>query len=137
MKKEFSSILYNYHTVLRVSLKFMGGRLSKCFMSITCPDPFCGEDGPTPQGSVAVFCIFNNPGTAIQHYHISFEHLSPTSPCKKNQYYLILNRPRDGQVGIITRCNIKKNTTEVHGLVDALHFDQICLVTASQKQLMT
>ena len=137
MNKEFSSVLYNYHAVLRVSLGFMGGRLSKRFVSTACPDPFCGEDGPAPQGSIAVFCTSNNTGAPMQHYHIPVDNLSPAPPCKKNQHCLILNGPCRGQVNIITRCNIKKKTVEVHGLVDALRFDQICLVTVSRKQLMT
>jgi len=128
MNKEFSSILHNYHAILKVSVNFMGGRLSKRFVSTACPDPFCGKNGPAPQGFVAVFCTSNSAGAAIQHYNIPVEDLSPAPPRKKQQSCLIFDGPCRGQVRIITKCNSKNNTIAVDGLVDPLHFNQICLV---------
>jgi hypothetical protein len=132
MNKEFSSILHNYHAVFKVSESFMGGRLCRRFVSTACPDPFCGEDGPAPQGSVAVFCTSNNTGAAIQHYSIPVKDLSPAPPRRRHQHCLILDGPRRGQIDIITKCNAKDKTVQVESLVHALRFDQICLMTASQ-----
>ena len=106
----------------------MGGRLSKRFVSTTCPDPFCGKNGPVPQGSVAVFCTSNSAGAAIQYYDIPVKDLSPAPPRKKQQYCLVLDGPCRGQVVVIMKCNSKNNTVTVNGLADPLHFNQICLV---------
>ncbi|KAG1758513.1 hypothetical protein EDD22DRAFT_849956 [Suillus occidentalis] len=86
MTKEFSSKFLSYHVVLKVSPSFMGGRLSKRFVLTASPDPFCGENGPAPEGSVAAFCTSNSAGAAIQHYHIPASELSPAPPHKKNQH---------------------------------------------------
>ena len=131
MNKEFSSILHNYHAVFKVSESFMGGRLCRRFVSTACPDPFCGEDGPAPQGSVAVFCTSNSAGAAVQHYHIPAKDLSPAPPRKKNQQCLILDGDSRGQILTISKCNVKKNTVEIAVTANTtltLRFNQICLV---------
>jgi hypothetical protein len=133
INKEFSSVLLNWHVVLKVSVRFMGGRLDKRLVSTACPDPFFGENGPVPQGSVAAFCTSNTRGAAIKHYIIPAEDLSPAPPRRKNQHCLILDGPRRGQIELITKCNVKNNTVEVQGLVPDLRFDQICLVAAWEK----
>ncbi|KAG1844870.1 hypothetical protein C8R48DRAFT_780091 [Suillus tomentosus] len=113
MNKEFALKLTEYHVVFKVSPSFMGGRLHNHFVSTACPDPFCGNNGPAPDGYVAVFCTSNSAGAALQHYHIPAGDLSPAPPRKKNQQCLIL----DGNSrGATARTSI------------SLRFDQICLV---------
>jgi hypothetical protein len=91
MTKEFSSELSAYHALFKVSVWFMNGKLQKWFVSTACPDPFCGENGPTPEGCVAVFCTSNSAGATLEHYHIPASDLSPAPPRKKNQECLILD----------------------------------------------
>ncbi|KAG1901789.1 uncharacterized protein F5891DRAFT_979276 [Suillus fuscotomentosus] len=57
MNKEFALKLTEYHVVFKVSPSFMGGRLHNCFVSTACPDPFCGNNGPAPDGYVATLLI--------------------------------------------------------------------------------
>ncbi|KAG2057301.1 hypothetical protein BDR06DRAFT_969490 [Suillus hirtellus] len=70
-----------------ISPSFMEGRLHNQFMSMACPDPFLGLNGPTPEGYVAIFCSSNTAGTVIQHYHISAMDLSPAPHTKKSTVY--------------------------------------------------
>ncbi|KAG1846392.1 hypothetical protein DFJ58DRAFT_843471 [Suillus subalutaceus] len=83
MNKEFSSKFTTYHMMLKVSPSFLGGRLHNQFVSMACPDPFLGVNGPAPKGYIAVSCSSNGAGAAIQHYHIPATDLSPASPRKK------------------------------------------------------
>ncbi|KAG2145920.1 hypothetical protein DEU56DRAFT_753973 [Suillus clintonianus] len=84
MTKEFSLKLLKYHALLKVSLSFLRGKLYKQFVSMACPDPFCGESGPAPEGCIAAFCTSNSAGAALEHYHIPASDLSPAPPRKKN-----------------------------------------------------
>ncbi|KAG1859681.1 hypothetical protein F4604DRAFT_1684636 [Suillus subluteus] len=83
MTKEFSSKLLAYHMLLKVSLSFLRGKLYKRFVSTACPDPFCSESGPAPEGCIAAFCTSNSAGTALEHYHIPASDLSLAPPHKK------------------------------------------------------
>lgn len=138
MSMEFSLMFLFHHTVLKVRVGFMGGRLHKRFVSMACPDPFCGANGPAPEKCVAVFCTSNNAGAAIQHYHIPSKYLSPAYPCKKNQWVLVLDGDSRGQIFTVTRCNVKKNTVEVAlspMTCVILHFEQICLVEQAHNMM--
>ncbi|KAG2737713.1 hypothetical protein P692DRAFT_20761114 [Suillus brevipes Sb2] len=136
MSKEFSSKLSGYHILFKVSVGFMNGRLQKRFVSTACPDPFCGENGPAPEGCVAVFCTSNSAGAALEHYHIPASDLSPAPPRKKNQECLILDGIHRGLIRIISRCEIsKKNTVDIKvtpTVTVTLRSDQICLVERSR-----
>ncbi|KAG1860099.1 hypothetical protein F4604DRAFT_1684476 [Suillus subluteus] len=46
----------------------------------TCPDPFCGKNGPMPEGCITAFCTSNGAGAAMKHYHIPTRYLSPAPP---------------------------------------------------------
>ncbi|KAG2059221.1 hypothetical protein BDR06DRAFT_968182 [Suillus hirtellus] len=134
MNKEFSSKFNTYHAMLKVSPSFMGGRLHNQFVSMACPDPFLGQNGPAPEDCVAVFCSSNGAGTAIQHYHIPAMDLSPAPPHKKNQQYIILDGSHRGSICNIAKCYLKKNTVDITiapSMLINLHFDQICLVEQS------
>ncbi|KAG1809519.1 hypothetical protein EV424DRAFT_1542940 [Suillus variegatus] len=98
MTKEFSSKFLSYHVVFKVSPSFRGGRPNKRFVSMACPDPFCGENGPVPEGCVTAFCTSNSAGAAIKHYHIPASDLSPAPPRKKNQHVLILDGDHHGLI---------------------------------------
>ncbi|KAG2740041.1 hypothetical protein P692DRAFT_20754092 [Suillus brevipes Sb2] len=134
MSKEFASQLLTYHALLKVSLKFNGGggKLHRRFVSTACPDPFCGVNGPAPEGSIAVFCASGNKGATLQHYHIPVSDLCPAPPRRKNQMCLILDGECRGQIRIVSKCNVKLGTAELvveeGGPGITLHFDQICLV---------
>ncbi|KAG2135055.1 hypothetical protein BD769DRAFT_1665010 [Suillus cothurnatus] len=135
MSKEFASQLLTYHALLKVSLKFNGGggKLHRRCVSTACPDPFCGVNGPAPEGFVAVFCASSNKGATLQHYHIPAGDLCPAPPRRKNQLCLILDGEFHGQIRTVSKCNVKLSTAElVVGDSDApsitLRFDQICLV---------
>ncbi|KIK35397.1 hypothetical protein CY34DRAFT_96149, partial [Suillus luteus UH-Slu-Lm8-n1] len=134
MNKEFSSKFTTYHAMLKVSPSFMGGRLHNRFVLTACPDPFLGQNGPAPEGFVAVFCSSNGAGAAMQHYHISAMDLSPAPPRKKNQQCIILDGSHRGSIVNIAKCYLKKNTVDItiapSTLVN-LRFDQICLVEQS------
>ncbi|KAG2151803.1 hypothetical protein BD769DRAFT_1380674 [Suillus cothurnatus] len=132
MTKEFSSELSAYHVLFKVSVGFMNGKLQKRFVSTACPDPFCGENGPAPEGCVAVFCTSNSAGATLEHYHIPASDLSPAPPRKKNQECLILDGVHRGLIRTVTKCEItKKNTVDIKitpTVTVTLHSDQICLV---------
>ncbi|KAG1787212.1 uncharacterized protein HD556DRAFT_1312927 [Suillus plorans] len=113
MTKEFSSKLFNYHMVLKISPSFMGGRLNKQFVFTACPDPFCGENGPAPKGSVAALCTSNGAGATIKHYHIPMSDLSPAPPRKKNQDVLILDREHRGLIQTIVSCYNKGGVVKI------------------------
>ncbi|KAG0697354.1 hypothetical protein DFH29DRAFT_878763 [Suillus ampliporus] len=135
MKKDFSSALLTHHALLKVSPSFENGRLSKRFVSTVCPDPFCGANGPAPEGCVAAFCTSNGAGARIQHYHIPASDLSPAHPRKKNQHCLILDGEYCGLILPVSKCNVKSKTVEVFLITTitvTLHFDQICLVELAQ-----
>ncbi|KIK32448.1 hypothetical protein CY34DRAFT_110971, partial [Suillus luteus UH-Slu-Lm8-n1] len=115
MGKEYSSTFLLHHAVLKVSARFMGGRLHKRYVSTACPDPFCGA--------------------AIQHYHIPAKDLSPAQPRRKNQQVFVLSGEYRGRIFTVTRCNMKKNTVEVATSPTTyitLAFELICLVEQSQ-----
>ncbi|KAG1800482.1 uncharacterized protein HD556DRAFT_1506700 [Suillus plorans] len=112
MKKEFSSTLLMHHALLKVSPRFEQGRLCKRFVSTACPDPFCGANGPAPEGCVAVFCTSNGAGAQIQHYHVPASDLSPAHPRKKNQHCLVLEGEYRGLVLPVSKCNMKSKTVE-------------------------
>jgi hypothetical protein len=134
MSKEFASQLLTHHALLKVSLKFNGGggKLHRRFVSTACPDPFCGVNGPAPEGSVAVFCASGNKGATLQHCHIPVSDLCPAPPRRKNQMCLILDGECRGQIRSVSKCNVKLSTAElvVEGGAPGitLRFDQICLV---------
>lgn len=131
MNKDFSTQFLTHHAVFKVSASFMGGRLDRRFVSTTTPDPFCGVNGPAPEGCVAAFCTSNSAGAALQHYHIPAKDLSPAPPRKKNQQCLILDGDSRGQILTISKCNVKKNTVEIAVTANTtltLRFNQICLV---------
>ncbi|KAG1781412.1 hypothetical protein EV702DRAFT_1041938 [Suillus placidus] len=135
MNKEFALKLTRHHVVLKVSPSFMGGRLHNRFVSTACPDPFCGENGPAPDGCVAVFCTSNGAGAALQHYHIPISDLSPAPLRKKNQKCLVLDGDTRGEIMTVAKCNMKKNTVEIAitaRISFTLRFDQICLVEESR-----
>ncbi|KAG1889783.1 uncharacterized protein F5891DRAFT_1198371 [Suillus fuscotomentosus] len=135
MSREFALQFLTYHALLKVSLKFNGGggKLHRRFVSTACPDPFCGANGPAPEGFVAVFCASSNKGAMLQHYHIPTSDLCPAPPRRKNQLCLILDGDFRGQIRTVSKCNVKLSTAElvIEGS-DApsisLRFDQICLV---------
>ncbi|KAG1793683.1 uncharacterized protein HD556DRAFT_1308522 [Suillus plorans] len=110
MNKEFSPKFTTYHAMLKVSPSFMGGRLHNRFVLTACPDPFLGQNGPAPEGYVAVFCSSNGTGAVIQHYHIPATDLSPAPLCKKNQQCIILDGSHRGSICDIAKCYLKKNT---------------------------
>ncbi|KAG1807644.1 uncharacterized protein BJ212DRAFT_1303361 [Suillus subaureus] len=60
MSKEFSSKLSTHQALLKVSPRFLRGKLYKRFVSTACSDPFCSENGPTPEGCVTTFCTSNS-----------------------------------------------------------------------------
>lgn len=131
MAKEFSSKLFKYHVVLKVSPSYMGGRLSKRFVSTASPDPFCGENGPAPSGCVATFCTSNGAGATIKHYHIPTSDLSPAPPRKKNQHVLVLDGEHRGLIQTIASCYNKDGIVKIMitpTITITLRFDQICLV---------
>ncbi|KAG2746205.1 hypothetical protein P692DRAFT_20738615, partial [Suillus brevipes Sb2] len=131
MSKEFASKLFTYHVVLKVSPRFEGGWLAKRFVSTACPDPFCGENGPAPEGCVAVFCTSNHTGSKLQHRHIPAQDLSPAPPRKKHQQCLVLDGAHRGLIVTISKCSSVNRTVEyiIAGTVTStLSFDQICLV---------
>ncbi|KAG1837945.1 hypothetical protein C8R48DRAFT_782522 [Suillus tomentosus] len=137
MSKEFSSELLGYHVLFKVSVGFMNGRLQRRFVSTACPDLFCGENGPAPEGCVAVFCTSNSAGAAIEHYHIPASDLSPAPPRKKNQECLILDGVHHGLIQTIAKCEIaKKNTVDIKitpTVTVTLCSDQICLVERTRQ----
>ncbi|KAG1885840.1 uncharacterized protein F5891DRAFT_1201663 [Suillus fuscotomentosus] len=128
--REFSSVFLKYHAMLKVSPIF-DASLSKRFVSTTCPDPFCGENGPAPEDCVAAFCTSNSAGAAIKHYHIPAIYLSPAPPRKKNQECIILNGPHRGLVRHLASCSIKSSDVKINitpTVTVTLRFDQICLL---------
>ncbi|KAG1790362.1 uncharacterized protein HD556DRAFT_1310750 [Suillus plorans] len=130
MTREFSSTFFKYHMMLKVSPIF-DVSLSRRFVSMPCPDPFCGKNGPTPEGCIAAYCTSNNAGAILKHYHIPAIHLSPAPPCKKNQECLILDGPHRGLIQSVAKCSIKHSSAEfkiMPTVTVILHFDQICLV---------
>ncbi|KAG1728744.1 uncharacterized protein EDB91DRAFT_1085985 [Suillus paluster] len=134
MNKEFSSKFTTFHAMLKVSPSFMGGRLHNRFVSMACPDPFLGLNGPAPEGYVAVFCSSNGAGAAIQHYHIPATDLSAAPPHKKNQQCIVLHGSHCGSISNVVKCHLKKNTVDIAITPSTfinLHFDQICLVEQS------
>jgi hypothetical protein len=131
MSKEFALKLFTYHVVLKVSLRFEGGWLAKQFVSTTCPDPFCRENGPVPEGCVTVFCTSNHTGGKLQHCHIPTHDLSPAPPHKKHQQCLVLSGPHRGLIVTISKCSSANCTVEyiIAGTITStLSFNQICLV---------
>jgi hypothetical protein len=135
MSKEFAPQLLTYHALLKVSLKFNGGggKLHRRFVSTACPDPFCGANGPAPEGFVAVFCTSGNKGASLEHYHIPASDLCPAPPRRKNQMCMILDGECRGQIRTVSKCNVKLSTAELVVEEDdvpgiTLRFDQICLV---------
>jgi len=130
MTREFSSTFFRYHAMLKVSPVF-DATLSKRFVSISCPDPFCGENGPAPEGCVAAYCTSNNTGAVTKHYHIPAIYLSPAPPRKKNQECLILDGAHRGLIRPVAKCSIKHSSAEFSitpTVTITLRFDQICLV---------
>ncbi|KAG1858316.1 hypothetical protein C8R48DRAFT_775264 [Suillus tomentosus] len=137
MNKEFSSTLSKYHVLLKVSASFMGGRLINRFVSTACPDPFCGVNGPAPEGSVAAYCTSNSAGAALKHYHIPAKDLSPAPPRRKNQHCLVLNGQYRGLIFPVAKCNVKSQTVDLilmggTALTFTLRFDEVCLVELTQ-----
>ncbi|KAG1740431.1 uncharacterized protein EDB91DRAFT_1248312 [Suillus paluster] len=131
MNKEFALKLTQYHMLFKVSPCFMGDKLHNCFVSTACPDPFCGDNGPAPDGCIAVFCTSNGARAALQHYHIPASDLIPASPHKKNQQCLILDGNTCGKILTIAKCNMKKNSVEIAITARTsftMRFNQICLV---------
>ncbi|KAG2122206.1 hypothetical protein BD769DRAFT_1746834 [Suillus cothurnatus] len=136
MSKDFSSKFFNYHVVLKVSPSFMGGRLNKRFVFTACPDPFCGENGPAPEGCVAAFCTSNSAGAAITHYHIPASDLSPAPPRKKNQHVLILDGDHRGLIQPISSCSTKDSVVKIAitpTVTITLRFDQLCGIELTER----
>ncbi|KAG1765477.1 hypothetical protein EV702DRAFT_1051013 [Suillus placidus] len=52
MNKEFMLKLTQYHVLFKVLPRFMGGKLHNHSVLTACPDPFCGDNGPAPNGCV-------------------------------------------------------------------------------------
>lgn len=128
--REFALLFRKYHVMLKVSLSF-DGLLSKRFVSTACPDPFCGDNGPAPENSIAAFCTSNGAGAAIKHYHIPARFLSPAPPWKKNQECLILDGPHRGLIRTLVLCSAKHANVKISitpTITITLRFDQICLV---------
>ncbi|KAG1871516.1 hypothetical protein F4604DRAFT_1681616 [Suillus subluteus] len=113
MSKEFALTLSTYHILLKVSPSFLHGRLHKQFVLMACPDLFCGENGPAPEGHVAAFCTSNGTGAAIEHHHIPASDLSLAPPRKKNQQCLILGGAHCGALGTVVNCWTKKKTVDL------------------------
>ncbi|KIK35767.1 hypothetical protein CY34DRAFT_95509, partial [Suillus luteus UH-Slu-Lm8-n1] len=135
MNKEFCSKFATHHAMLKVSPSFMGGRLHNRFVSMACPNPFLGLNGPAPEGCVAVFCSSNTAGAAIQHYHIPATDLSPAPPQKINQQCIVLDGSHRGSIFNVAKCSLKKNMVDIAITLSAflnLRFDQICLVEQSR-----
>jgi len=135
MSKDFSSKFFNYHVVLKVSLSFMGGRLNKHFVFTACPNPFCSENGPAPEGCVAAFCTSNSADTTITHYHIPASDLSPAPPRKKNQHVLILDGDHCRLIQPISSCSTKDSVVKIAitpTVTITLCFDQVCLMEPNQ-----
>jgi hypothetical protein len=135
MSKEFALTLLTYHILLKVSPSFLHSRLHKQFVLTACPNPFCDENGPTPEGYMAIFCTSNGAGAAIEHHHIPTSDLSPAPPCKKNQQCLILGEAHCGALGTVVNCWTKKKTVDLRigeSDIQDLGFDQLCLVELSR-----
>lgn len=113
----------------------MGGKLHNRFVYAACPDPFLGENGPAPEGCVAVSCTSSRAGAERQHYHIPAKDLSPAPPRKKNQACLVLDGDHRGEILTVGKCNVKKNTVDMVTTGVTLRFDQICLVELSQDMM--
>ncbi|KAG1836179.1 hypothetical protein DFJ58DRAFT_847121 [Suillus subalutaceus] len=111
--REFSSLFRKYHAMLKVSPSF-DGSLSKQFVSTSCPDPFCGDNGPAPEDFVAAFCTSNGAGAAMKHYHIPARYLSPAPPRKKNQECLILDGPHRGLIRTLVSCSAKHANVKIN-----------------------
>jgi hypothetical protein len=101
MLKEFALTLLTCHILLKVLPSFLHSRLHNQFVLTACPNPFCDENGPTPEGYMAIFCTSNGAGAAIEHHHIPTSNLSPAPPCKKNQQCLILGEAHHGALGTV------------------------------------
>ncbi|KAG1878846.1 hypothetical protein F4604DRAFT_1679727 [Suillus subluteus] len=112
MSREFCLTFFTYHAMLKVSPIF-DASLSKRFVSTPCPDPFCGENGPTPEGCVAAYCTSNNAGAKIKHYHIPATYLSPAPPYKKNQECFILDGAHCSLIRTVAKCNTKNSLAEI------------------------
>ncbi|KAG1738459.1 hypothetical protein EDD22DRAFT_852065 [Suillus occidentalis] len=130
-----ASITYKKILRILVSPSFLGGRLYKRFVSTASPDPFCGNNGPTPEGCIMAFCTSNGAGAQIVHFHIPSKDLSPAPPRKKHQEVLVLDGDHHGRVLTVTRCYSKKSVAEMRLTATdfvTLRFDQIYLVESAQ-----
>ncbi|KIK33457.1 hypothetical protein CY34DRAFT_99565, partial [Suillus luteus UH-Slu-Lm8-n1] len=68
MSKQFSSLFLTYQAMFTVSPRFDQAKFNKRFVSTACPDPFCGANGPAPEGCVAVSCTSSRAGAALEHF---------------------------------------------------------------------
>jgi hypothetical protein len=137
MSKEFATLFLTYHAMFTVLPSFDHTKFYKRFVSTACPDPFCGANGPAPEGCVAVFCTSNRAGAVLEHYHIPAKDLSPAPP-RKNQECLILDGDYCSQILTISQCSVGKKTAQftIKGSIAiTLHFDQICLVQRAQNAM--
>ncbi|KAH7906087.1 hypothetical protein BJ138DRAFT_1105446 [Hygrophoropsis aurantiaca] len=68
-----------YHLCFNVGAGFDSGRLVPRVVRTVCPNRFCGNGGPAPDGCVSVFCTSHS-GGSINYYDIPARHLTPTDP---------------------------------------------------------
>lgn len=135
--KEFSPTFYTYQALFKVSARFQGGKLHKRLVYTESPDPFVNPEGPAPKGTVATSCTAKTAGSAVQHYFIPAEDLTPAAPRKKGQECIVLDGMYRGIVLTVFKCNVKIGTVDLKLMLDAnatvcLRFDQVCLVERLQ-----
>ena len=99
------------HLGFNVSIQFTQVSLGKHVICTVCPNWFCGKDGPTPPGSVAVMVTGHNKGLGIQHLMIPSCFLTPANPARKNHLCLVLKGAKAGRVMQIREC--RKKTAQV------------------------
>ncbi|KAG2336096.1 hypothetical protein BDR05DRAFT_1006165 [Suillus weaverae] len=131
--KEFAIQFHTYHALYHVSVGFEGGKLDKRLAYSHCPDPFCGPNGPTPPGHIAVWYTAKTAGSVRVDYHIPVQFLTPAPPRQKNQECFIMNGPLRGGIRTVVKCSIKKRTVDLKRLpsstdIVTMSFDDVCLV---------
>ncbi|KAG1884841.1 uncharacterized protein F5891DRAFT_989939 [Suillus fuscotomentosus] len=135
--QEFSSSFFAYRALFKVAPGVHGGRLHKRLVQTECPDPFVGQDGPAPKGTVAVRCTAKTAGGAMQHYFIPGDDLTPADPRKKGQECFILDGSYRGNILTVSKCNVKGSNVDLKLMRDSsvtvnLRFDQVCVVEPVQ-----
>lgn len=119
---DFSS----YHLGFNVSVGFTQVSLGKRVVRTTCPDRFCGRDGPAPSGSVCVTVTGHKSGTAVQHLQIPARFLTPASPTGKNQLCLVLKGHQAGRIVRLKMCQRSRKEVVTEDNL-TIPFSDICV----------